>query len=198
MNYLAHLLLAEHSDEGLLGALLGDFVTGSAFEAWPAVVQREILMRRRIDGFTDRHPQVLALKALFQQGQRRFAGIALDVYFDHLLARDWDAHSSQPLEAFSQRVYALLLRRLPGLPPRLQAMAPRMASGDWLGSYRQRENVDLAVSGIARRLARGGEALRACLPILRGHEAEAEAGFAAFFPQLRRFAEVLRPTLTLE
>ncbi|SDD06850.1 ACP phosphodiesterase [Aquimonas voraii] len=195
MNYLAHLLLAEHSDEGLLGALLGDFVAGSAFEAWPAIVRREILIHRRIDGFTDRHPQVLALKAKFPEGQRRYAGILIDVYFDHLLARDWPRHEDQPLHNFSQRVYRVLAEAAAELPPRLAAIAPLMASGDWLGSYRLRDNVDRAVTRIARRLSRGGEGLVACLPTLRLHEAKAEAGFEAFFPELRAFVDETRAAL---
>ena len=195
MNYLAHLLLAEHSDEGLLGALLGDFVAGSAFEAWPTVVQRDILIHRRIDGFTDRHPQVLALKAKFPQGQRRYAGILIDVYFDHLLARDWPRHADPPLQHFSQRVYGVLADAAAALPPRLAAIAPLMAAGDWLGSYRQRDNVDRAVTRIARRLSRGGEGLIACLPILREHEGEAEACFEVFFPELRAFVSETRRAL---
>jgi len=195
MNYLAHLLLADLGDEALLGALLGDFVAGSAFEAWPTVVQREILIHRRIDGFTDRHPQVLALKTNFPQGQRRYAGILIDVYFDHLLARDWSRHADEPLPQFSQRVYAVLADAAAELPPRLAAIRPLMASGDWLGSYRQRDNVDRAVTRIARRLSRGSEGLIACLPTLREHEAEAEACFEAFFPELRAFVSETRRAL---
>jgi acyl carrier protein phosphodiesterase len=195
MNYLAHLLLADLGDEALLGALLGDFVAGSALEAWPTVVQREILIHRRIDGFTDRHPQVLALKANFPQGQRRYAGILVDVYFDHLLARDWSRHADEPLPQFSQRVYGVLADAAAALPPRLAAIAPLMAAADWLGSYRQRDNIDRAVTRIARRLSRGGEGLIACLPTLREHEAEAEACFEAFFPELRAFVSETRRAL---
>lgn len=187
MNYLAHLLLAQYSDDALLGALLGDFVAGAALADWPDPVRREIHLHRRIDSYTDQHPDVRALKAHFPQGQRRHAGILIDVYFDHLLARDWPRHATQPLDRFTRRVYAMLIERLPQLPPRLRAIAPVMAAGDWLGSYRQRDNVDLAVSRIARRLSRSGDALIACLPTLRLHEAEAEACFATFFPQLQSF-----------
>lgn len=186
MNYLAHLLLADYSDDALLGAMLGDFVAGAALGDWPDAVQREIRIHRWIDGYTDRHPEVLGLKANFPQGQRRYAGILLDVYFDHLLARDWPLHADQALDAFSQRVYAALRTHQATLPPRLAAMAPLMAAGDWLSSYRHREAVDRAVGGIARRLARG-DLLLACLPTLRAHEGAAQAAFARFFPELRAF-----------
>lgn len=190
MNYLAHLYLADYSDDALLGALLGDFVGSRDLGAWAPAVALEIRVHRRVDSYTDAHPLTTGLRALFPQGRRRYAGIALDMYFDHLLARDWGRHHALPLREFSRRTYDVLLRRLPTLPPRLAAIAPLMAAGDWLGSYARRDSVNLAVSRIARRLSRRGEALVECLPILRRHEAQAEAAFAGFFPQL--VAEVPR------
>ena len=83
MNYLAHLHLARHSDDAMLGALLGDFVFGmSGPDAWPDEIRREILLHRRIDRFTDDHPVVVAARTRFPEGRRRYAGIALDVYYD--------------------------------------------------------------------------------------------------------------------
>ena len=74
----------------MLGALLGDFAFGrQGLERFGREAHREILLHRRIDRHTDTHPEVLALRACFADGTRRFAGIALDVYVDHLLARDW-------------------------------------------------------------------------------------------------------------
>lgn len=195
MNYLAHLYLADYSDEALLGALLGDFVVGQAGLAeWPPATRLEIRLHRRIDSHTDAHPELLALKSAFPQGLRRFAGIALDVYFDHLLARDWTRHHAQPLQQFSARVYAVLLDRLPLLPPRLRAVAPLMAEHDWLHGYRRREAVDRALMRIAQRLSRG-QGLIDCLPILRALEADIESTFESFLPQLQRFTQEERRRL---
>lgn len=196
MNYLAHLYLARHSDEAMLGAMLGDFVGGSNLDAYPLEVRREIQVHRRVDSYTDAHPDVLALKALFPQGQRRYAGILLDVYFDHLLARDWRSHHPQPLDDFSHRAYRVLLQQPSALPERLRRLAPLMASGDWLGSYREREAVDLAIQRIAGRLSRRGDLLVACLSTLRTFETQAEARFAQFFPALVRYAAQARAELT--
>ena len=192
MNYLAHCWLARHSDEAILGAMLGDFVFGrAALLDWPTPVSAEILRHRRIDGYTDRHPKVTAARALFGP-LRRYAGIALDVHFDHLLARDWPRWSDEPLPAFTTRVYRVLERHDAVLPPRLRAIAPRMAAHDWLGSYRHRGTVDLAVERTATRLSRNGGKLVACLPVLRAHEAQVDAVFDAFWPQLVAAAEAMR------
>ena len=195
MNWLAHLYLAAHDDDALLGALLGDFVRGSSgLGAWGAIAETEIRLHRRIDAFTDAHPQVLALREGFAPGRRRYAGIVLDVHFDHLLARDWDrwrgaqAATDMPLDAFTARAYRVLDARFDALPPRLQAIAPRMAGDDWLGSYRERASVDRAVTRMSRRLSRNGERMVEALDDLRALDAQAERTFSLFFPALIEFA----------
>lgn len=192
MNYLAHCWLARHSDEGLLGGLLGDFVHGNAALAdWPPAIRDEIIRHRRIDAYTDAHPQVVAARALFGE-LRRYAGIVLDVYFDHRLARDWQRWNDTPLDAFTARVYRVLHAYRDALPPRLQHTAVHMSAGDWLGSYAGRASVDGVVRGISRRLSRNGDKLIACLPVLRTHEPEIDAAFAVFFPELIMAAEGMR------
>jgi acyl carrier protein phosphodiesterase len=196
MNYLAHAWLARHSDEAILGALLGDFVFGqAALLDWPPPVRLEIVCHRRVDRYTDAHPAVVAARAMFANGLRRYAGIALDVHFDHRLARDWARWNDAPLEAFTARVYRVLREHHAALPPRLQAVAPRMQAHDWLGSYRARGSVDAAVRGIATRLSRHGERLVECLPVLRANEAAIDAAFDAFFPELIAAVPRLRATI---
>ena len=193
MNYLAHLYLAGPEHEARLGALLGDFVFGQAARAdWGPLERREIVIHRRVDRYTDQHPQVVAARRLFAPGRQRYAGIALDVYYDHCLARDWARYCDTPLDAFTASFYRYLLSRQDELPERLRRIAPLMASGDWLGSYRQRKNVDAAVRGIATRLSRNGERLIACLDVLRANETAVDAAFEAFFPDLIAAAERLR------
>ncbi|MEG2942357.1 MAG: acyl carrier protein phosphodiesterase, partial [Thermomonas sp.] len=153
----------------------------------------EIVRHRRIDQYTDAHPAVVAARGLFDgAGLRRYAGIVLDVYFDHCLARGWSRWNDAPLGDFTARVYRVLHDHRDDLPPRLQAIAPRMAAHDWLGSYAQRGNVDHAVRGIATRLSRNGDRLIACLDVLRVKEAEVDAAFEAFFPDLVAVADTLR------
>ena len=194
MNYLAHAWLARHSDDAILGAILGDFVFGqSGLQDWPPAVRSEVVRHRRIDQYTDAHPAVVAARSLFDAaGLRRYAGIVLDVHFDHCLARGWSRWNETPLDAFTTRVYRVLLEHRDALPPRLHAIAPRMAAHDWLGSYRERGNVDHAVRGIATRLSRNGDKLVACLDVLRVEETAIDEAFEAFFPDLVQGAARMR------
>jgi acyl carrier protein phosphodiesterase len=99
MNHLAHVLLAGDDEALQLGGMLGDFVRGQPDPAlFPAPVIRGIRLHRAIDSYTDGHPEVLAAKASLPPPYRRYAGILLDMWFDHLLARDFSHWSAQPLE----------------------------------------------------------------------------------------------------
>jgi len=189
VNFLAHIFLARHSDDAMLGALLGDFVGTAGLDRYAPEVQREILLHRKIDSYTDRHPEVVQAKARFPEGRRRYAGIALDVYFDHLLARDWHRHHGGDLDEFTRHFYGVLLAQFAILPPKLQLIAPNMAANDWLASYRHRDAVDRAVTRIATRLSRRGEHLIECLPLLRRHEPEIQHHFTAFFPDLEAYTK---------
>ncbi|MBV2208780.1 MAG: DUF479 domain-containing protein [Thermomonas sp.] len=196
MNYLVHAWLARQSDAAILGALLGDFVHGpSALTDWPLPIRAEIVRHWQIDRYTDSHPAVVAARAIFDPaGLRRYAGIALDVYFDHCFARDWTRWNTASLADFSARVYRILHKHRHALPPRLAAIAPRMQAHDWLGSYVQRESVDTAVRGISTRLSRNGDKLIACLDVLHTHEEAMQAAFETFFPELVQAAAAMHPS----
>jgi len=191
MNYLAHLYLAEQSREGLLGSLLGDFVKGRIGNEFTPGVRRGIRLHRRIDAFTDAHPVHLQSRNRMSASRRRFAGIIVDVCYDHFLGAQWDEFSSESLEAFSARVYDVLLTDRDALPERLQRIAPRMADEDWLGSYARLDNVGRTLDGISRRLRRENRLAGALVEVERNY-ADLAADFRAFFPELIAHAERLR------
>lgn len=103
MNFLAHLWLADHSRTSLAGSVLGDVVRGRELAAYPDDIALGIRLHRRVDAATDRHPLITAARGDFAGGTRRYAGIVLDLACDHLLARDWEHYSAEPLDAFCQR-----------------------------------------------------------------------------------------------
>lgn len=94
MNYIAHLHLAQHTKTSLVGNFLGDFIKGSALDDLPLDLQHGVRLHRQIDTYTDTHPVVLALKQQFPKSIRRYSGIVLDIYFDHLLMQHWQQFSA--------------------------------------------------------------------------------------------------------
>lgn len=186
MNYLAHLHLGGQRPGQLLGSLYGDFVKGRLQGQFPAEVEDAITLHRQIDVFTDRHGLVDVALSRFSLTRRRYAGIVLDVFFDHCLARDWALYAYSSLPAFTADVYRVLAAE-PQLPGRLAQIAPYMAADDWLGSYRDFAVLDQVLRGISRRLSRPEELAAAMQELERLYEPLSE-DFRLFYPELQRFS----------
>lgn len=186
MNYLAHLHLGGQQPEQLLGSLYGDFVKGPLQGRFSLPLEAAIRLHRQIDVYTDSHPLVLAALARFPRERRRYAGIILDVFFDHCLALHWRDYAEQPLHQFTGRVYQVLAAQ-PDLPGRLAQIAPSMAAHDWLGSYRDFEVLAQVFNGIARRLSRP-EGMAGAMQEVETLYAPLMEDFRNFYPELQAFA----------
>lgn len=183
MNYLAHLYLAEQSSEGLLGSLLGDFVKGRLDDRYQGAVRRGIALHRSIDSFTDAHPLHLRSRNRFGKRRRRYAGVIVDVCYDHFLARRWREYSADSLASFVERAYDVLREHRDELPGRLREIAPYMIADDWLGSYAELDNVGRALDGISRRIRRP-DSLAGALAEIEASYDSLDEDFRAFFPEL--------------
>ena len=194
MNYLAHLYLAEQTWDGLLGSLLGDFVKGRPDDRLSETVRRGIRLHRAIDSFTDAHPLHLESRNRIGKSRRRYAGIIVDVCYDHFLSRYWMDYSSESLTAFAERVYDVLREHRDDLPDRLRHIAPHMIADDWLGSYAELANVGRALDGIARRIKRRNT-LAGALTEIKANYTALDGDFRRFFPELQSHAQSIRRAL---
>jgi acyl carrier protein phosphodiesterase len=191
MNYLAHVFLSHQTPDAIVGAMLGDFVKGRTVDGWGEGVHTAIRLHRAVDCFTDRHPLTLASRTLVSTERRRFAGILVDVFYDHFLARHWSRLHPLPLVQFTQTVYSALWSRRSEFPPRLQRILPWMVRDDWLASYADVAAVDAALQGLARRFryAERAGGLANGVSELENNYAALEKNFLEFVPPLRDFAQ---------
>src|SRR5690554_777855 len=141
MNHLAHVFLAPDSPEARIGSILGDFTRGVDVSALPGRVRNGVRHHLAVDGFTDRHPDVLASKALFSSQRRRFSGVALDVLYDHYLLRHWQGFSHQNRDTFVRRIYRELQAHEHLMPPRMTVVMRKMVHNDWFGAYEDLDTV---------------------------------------------------------
>ena len=196
MNHLAHALLSGPDADVVLGSLLGDFWRGAPDPAWPAGVRAGVVLHRKIDVNTDNHPVVAEVRAGFESPWRRYAGILIDVHFDHVLARDWPCYAHEPLSDFSQRVAGLLERNQTWLPPDLNRFAHYFRMHGLFAAYAQRDTIEQVLRGISGRL-RHANLLGEAAPALWARAGELDAAFARFFPELENFANRYRAELGL-
>lgn len=188
MNHLAHVLLAGDDEALRLGGLLGDFVHGQPdAAAFPPRVIAGIHLHRAIDTYTDAHPVVLAAKAQLPSPYRRYAGILLDMWFDHCLARDFSRWHALPLERYSLVLRSQLRLNEPLLPPALRQFLRYMEANDLPAGYADLAVLERALTGIGQRLRRANP-LHGALPLLLDREESLRGHFELFYPQLQAFA----------
>src|SRR4051812_8475041 len=187
MNYLAHLYLSARTEDAWLGSLLGDFVKGPLDGRYSQPITAAIALHRKIDSFTDAHPVVLRSKSRISAARRRYAGIMIDMFYDHFLARNWAEFHDEPINTFTARIYEILRIRSAILPDRLNYMAPGMARSDWLASYAHIGSIHGALDRMGERLKRENRLLNSA-DELRNHYAALESDFRMFLPQVVQFA----------
>ncbi|MDZ7749814.1 MAG: ACP phosphodiesterase [Halofilum sp. (in: g-proteobacteria)] len=187
MNYLAHLCLSDGSPDSILGNFLGDFVKGRPEGRYTNAVVRGIRLHRAVDTYTDAHPAVCRAVARVDASRRRYAGIAVDMAFDHFLARQWQNDDAAGFAALRRHAYAVLRAREDSLPLRLQRILPSLAGDDWLASYAELDGVCLALERMSRRLSRANPLAHTADDIERHYHA-LQDDFEAFWPDARAFA----------
>jgi acyl carrier protein phosphodiesterase len=162
---------------------LGEYVKGPLRGEWPAGWEQGIRLHRQIDAFSDQHSSRLLFAQLVPSEYRRYAGIILDVYCDHLLSLHWARFQNESLREFSTRIYALLARDMAQLSPPAARMAQRLIDYDVLCIYREWDTVTSALARIGERLARANPLARAGRE-LSCYLPQAEQIFLEFYPEL--------------
>ena len=194
MNHLAHIVLSGDEPRMQVGGLLGDFWHGALPDEWPGPLQRGVMLHRRVDTWTDAHTVTVAARALFPPPFRRYAGILLDVWFDHLLALDFERLAGSTLETTAARAYAALRAETTPLPPAFRLFAARLESRRGLERNIDPDYIEQVLERISERLARSNPVATA-LPLLQTLSSELGRAFESFWPELSRFAGAERERL---
>ena len=157
---------------------------GYRVEQFTPDIQKGIRLHQYIDTFTDDHPIFRQSKRLISPARRRYAGILIDIFYDHYLALNWSAYSRQSLGSFTQEVYGLLERHFDSLPERLQQITPHLIREDWLMSYGSESGLELTFQRLARRIKRDNQVANAVDDLRTNHLALSQ-DFGQFFPRLQ-------------
>lgn len=191
MNYFAHLVLSQPTIKSTVGNLLGDFARGLDRSTLNPAVLAGLNNHRAVDRFTDSHVGVRELKHCFSPNRRRFAGIALDVYFDHLLMNHWHEFDTRNLNQVIAEFYTRMERGQTLMPGNeMRRVTSRMIAYDWFGSYRDIDSVAQALDRIAMRI-RFPNKFANVIEDLRRHEDMILEVFIDFFPELKAHVQLL-------
>lgn len=183
MNYLAHAFLSFREPEILAGQFLADDIKGKKYLEYPPKVRDGILLHRFVDDFTDTYPLCLELRSEIRGELGLFSGIAIDVYFDHLLSTNWEKYTEMSLEGFIQEVYHELSHQTQWMTEKRKFIIEKMIEHDWLTRYKTLKGTELTLLQMSQRVS-NGLILSQAAQILEKHKKKAEEVFEIFFPKL--------------
>ncbi|MCK5171459.1 MAG: DUF479 domain-containing protein [Bacteroidales bacterium] len=146
MNFLAHIYLSGNNEEVKIGNFIGDYVKGSAFHIYPEKIKKGILLHRSIDTFTDKNTHTLDAKLLFAPKYRKYAGVVIDIIYDHFLASSWSKYSFVSLKEYIDDFHELLIKHNDMLPTEVQNFVPKLIYNNRLYSYKNIEGIRLVLS----------------------------------------------------
>lgn len=145
----------------MVANLFGDFIKGKDYTYLPLIVQKGVLLHRQIDDYIDHHPLVTQLRLNLYKSLPKIAGIAIDLYFDHLLAKNWSKFSSHQLNDFIDgfTIYALQYENLVFsgedfvYPEHFQTLIKTMVEHNFLKRYKYLEGLTMASTGLSKRIS---------------------------------------------
>jgi len=186
MNWLAHVFLSEHHIEHQLGNLLADPLKGKAWDGASPLFQKGLETHLHIDTFTDKHPLVKQSKARFKN-HKYLRGVVVDIVYDHLLTKHWDAFASHDFESFTAEFRQDAPLQIETYPDRAKQVINNVVNIRLLSSYADLEGLGKGLQRIDKRLServRAKETAFEYLPLIRENLPSLEQDFLEFFPEL--------------
>lgn len=186
MNYLAHAFLSGLDDEILIGNFIGDYVKGRNFKHFSPGIQQGIKVHRRIDSFTDQHKIVSQSKQYLISKYKKYAGIVIDIFYDHFLIKNWDKYCPISLDDFKSNLFEVLQRNHAAMPERVQFFIPSFIKNDWIETYSSQEGIIEVLYRLSMRTTLPDESEFA-REILHKYYIQLDSEFLTFFPELIRY-----------
>lgn len=189
MNFLAHLYLSGSDIDIRLGNFIGDYVKGRHFDGFPIGVQKGITLHRAIDSFTDKHASTHSCIELLRPGYGKYAGVVVDVLFDHVLANEWNKYSDSDLKWFTRRFYFQMVKRYSQLPDRVKQFLPFMIKSNRLYSYKDQAGVKKAIEIMSSVTSLPEHSVYA-IEVLNENYSLFSSHFNTLFPEMIDFVKI--------
>jgi acyl carrier protein phosphodiesterase len=133
--------------------LFADFVKGNDFGKYPAIIREGIALHRRIDTYIDNHPSVIELLNLLYSDLPKVSGIAVDLFFDHLLAKNWSMYNKFPLEIFVDDFFKYSDENNVYYSRTFEQVLDLIQKDNWITNYQYIEGLNFACTGLSNRIS---------------------------------------------
>lgn len=173
---------------------MADGIRGKQFESYPAEVQKGILLHRAIDTYTDAHPVFRQSTKKLHERYHHYAGVVVDILYDHFLAKNWVQYSNDDLSVFIDSFYLSLENNKPILSQRTLDIMPYMITQNWLLSYKTVDGIASILKQMDSR-TKNQSKMRFAVEELTEFYDEFEAEFTSFFEDIQAHCKEKLETL---
>ena len=188
MNFLAHIHLSGDNEWIKIGNFMADGVRGKQYENFPPAIQKGILLHRAIDTFTDVHPLFRQSTKKLHSRYHHYAGVIVDMYYDHFLAKNWTNYHSESLSNYAANFYQSLTDNFPLLTLKTQNLLPYMMEYNWLVNYQSINGLERILSQMDQR-TKNQSLMRFATEELVANYVEFESDFTLFYKEVQLFSK---------
>lgn len=196
MNFLGHLYFSDNNHELMYANLFGDHTKGNDFEEFPPLIRSGIILHRSIDFYIDHHPEVVDLMHLLYPELPKVSGIAIDLFFDHLLAKNWKHFHPEDFETYLDKFYTYQPKYWEHYPFEFKFFIEKMREYRWMNYYPLFEGLSKSCEGVSKRISFPNR-LKNAPEVFLKFEKEIEHCFVIYMREAIPFMQAKLKTLDL-
>jgi len=185
MNFLAHIYLSGEDEEVQFGNFIGDWIKGNKYENYPEKIKKGIILHRKIDTFTDSNKISLDSSKRMRAVYGKYAGVVVDILYDHFLASNWEKYSNISLKQYSKNFNKVVRKHYKFLPKRAKSFAPLFLLNNRLVCYANLECFEDVLVKMSIYTSLPDKTKEAIIHIKQNYS-EYASEFEAFFKEIRK------------
>ena len=194
MNFLMHVFLSRENEDEMVGNFLGDFIKAGREKDFKHSIRVGILLHRRIDSFSEKNHIFKRSRKRFPKRLYRFSGIAVDIIYDHFLAKNFEEIAHESLSDFLERFYEILLRKELQIKDSEKRLINKIINENWLYNYRDVDYTKETICRVSRRMKRENP-LSECNVWFSQFYYRFEEDFFEFLSQIEKFIPQVKKEL---
>lgn len=133
MNFLTHLFFSQNQNEQItVGLIIGYNLKAGNSGKYNESVIRGTKLNKVIDDYFKKSEDFQRSMSRLSVKYSRYREFIVKVYYDHLLAVNWNNYSENSLENFSEGINQVILDNLSQLPYKVRKFSPQMVAKKWL------------------------------------------------------------------
>lgn len=181
-----HLYFSGQNEQIMIGNFIGDSIKGNKANDFPPLITEGIMLHRKIDDFSDKNPEVLKSKERFRSIYGKYAGVAVDIMYDHFFAANFQHYTSFNLNDFASHCYTTLLKNWKVIPWEIKLFLPFLIKHKRLQSYATIKGLSSALTLMSKKTS-FPDKTREAIAILTQEYVHFENEFDCFFSDISSF-----------